>query len=122
MGINKDQVDGRVKEVAGKVQEVAGRAVGSPTQELKGKLKKTIGNVQADYGDCRPSAKVRAERRRGGSCATRRQSFAHDPVFGHPLEVPANFGRAAQGSAPNGPPELLSGQLHMRLKYGDCLP
>jgi uncharacterized protein YjbJ (UPF0337 family) len=51
MGINKDQVDGRVKEAAGKVQEVAGRAVGSPTQELKGKVKKTIGSVQADYGD-----------------------------------------------------------------------
>ena len=43
MGINKDQVDGRVKEAAGKVQEVAGRVTGSPTQELKGKVKKTVG-------------------------------------------------------------------------------
>ena len=40
MGINKDQLDGRVKEAAGKVQEVAGRTVGNPTQELKGKVKK----------------------------------------------------------------------------------
>jgi uncharacterized protein YjbJ (UPF0337 family) len=60
MGINKDQVDGRVKEAAGKVQEVAGRAVGSPTQELKGKLKKTIGNVQADYGDAKERNKDEA--------------------------------------------------------------
>ena len=29
MGINKDQVDGRVKEAAGKVQEVAGKTVGT---------------------------------------------------------------------------------------------
>ena len=61
MGINKDQVDGRVKEAAGKVQEVAGRAVGSPTQELKGKLKKNIGSVQADYGDAKERNKEAAK-------------------------------------------------------------
>lgn len=53
MGINKDQVDGRVKEAAGKVQEVAGRATGNTTQELKGKLKKTVGSTQAGLGDAR---------------------------------------------------------------------
>ena len=34
MSINKDQVEGRVKEAAGKVQEVAGKAVGSTTQQV----------------------------------------------------------------------------------------
>ena len=34
MGINKDQVEGRVKEATGKVREVAGRAVGSTKEEL----------------------------------------------------------------------------------------
>ena len=53
MGINKDQVDGRVKEAAGKVQEVAGRTVGSPTQELKGKVKKNVGAAQAELGDAK---------------------------------------------------------------------
>ena len=47
MGINKDQVDGRVKEATGKAQEVAGRVVGNPTQELKGKVKKNVGAAQA---------------------------------------------------------------------------
>lgn len=57
MGINKDQVDGRVKEAAGKVQEVAGRTVGSPEQELKGKLKKTVGAAQAGFGDAKERVK-----------------------------------------------------------------
>jgi uncharacterized protein YjbJ (UPF0337 family) len=57
MGINKDQVDGRVKEAAGKVQEVAGRVTGSPTQELKGKVKKTVGSAQAGFGDAKERVK-----------------------------------------------------------------
>ena len=62
MGINKDQVDGRVKEAAGKVQEVAGRTVGSPTQELKGKVKKTVGAAQAEYGNAKERFKEDARR------------------------------------------------------------
>jgi uncharacterized protein YjbJ (UPF0337 family) len=57
MGINKDQVDGRVKEATGKVQEVAGRVAGSPTQELKGKVKKTMGTAQAEFGDAKERVK-----------------------------------------------------------------
>ena len=66
MGINKDQVDGRVKEATGKIQEVAGRVAGSPTQELKGKVKKTIGTAQAEFGDAKERVKndVREEARR----------------------------------------------------------
>jgi uncharacterized protein YjbJ (UPF0337 family) len=57
MGINKDQVDGRVKESAGKVQEVAGRVTGSPTQEIKGTVKKAVGSVQAGFGDAKEKVK-----------------------------------------------------------------
>lgn len=60
MGINKDQVDGRVKEAAGKIQEVAGRVAGSPTQEIKGKVKKTVGTAQAGFGDAKESLKDNA--------------------------------------------------------------
>ena len=60
MGINKDQVDGRVKEAAGKIQEVAGRVTGSPTQELKGKVKKTVGTAQAGFGDAKERVKDNA--------------------------------------------------------------
>ncbi|MFL6600058.1 MAG: CsbD family protein [Steroidobacteraceae bacterium] len=51
MGINKDQVGGRLKEGAGKVQEVTGRATRNRTQEAKGTLKKNVGAAQAKVGD-----------------------------------------------------------------------
>ena len=51
MGINKDQVEGRVKEGLGKAQEVGGRLTGNRTQEAKGALKKNVGAAQAKVGD-----------------------------------------------------------------------
>jgi uncharacterized protein YjbJ (UPF0337 family) len=57
MGINKDQVDGRMKEAARKVQEVAGRVTGSHTQEAKGAINKNLGAAQAKVGDVTEKAK-----------------------------------------------------------------
>jgi uncharacterized protein YjbJ (UPF0337 family) len=57
MGINKDQVEGRVKEAAGKVQEVAGKAVGSTTQQVKGNVNKNVGAAQAKFGDVKSDVK-----------------------------------------------------------------
>jgi uncharacterized protein YjbJ (UPF0337 family) len=57
MGINKDQVEGRVKEAAGKVQEVAGKAVGSTTQQAKGLGKQVGGAAQAKFGDAKEAVK-----------------------------------------------------------------
>jgi uncharacterized protein YjbJ (UPF0337 family) len=51
VGINKDQVEGRIKEGMGKAQEVAGRVTGNRTQEAKGALKKNVGTAQAKVGD-----------------------------------------------------------------------
>ncbi len=51
MGINKDQIEGRVKEAGGKAQEVAGRVVGNRTQEAKGVINKNVGAAQAKVGD-----------------------------------------------------------------------
>jgi uncharacterized protein YjbJ (UPF0337 family) len=51
MGINKDQVEGRIKEGAGKAQEVTGRATGNRTQEAKGAIHKNVGAAQAKVGD-----------------------------------------------------------------------
>ena len=53
MDINKDQVEGRVKEAAGKVQEVAGKAVGSKTQQAKGLVNQVGGAAQAAFGDAK---------------------------------------------------------------------
>jgi uncharacterized protein YjbJ (UPF0337 family) len=51
MSINKDQVEGRMKEAGGKVQETLGKTVGNTKQEIKGKVNKVAGAAQATYGD-----------------------------------------------------------------------
>ena len=51
--MNRDQVKGRVKEVAGKVEKNVGRAVGSPKTELKGIAKEIAGKAQKIVGDAR---------------------------------------------------------------------
>lgn len=55
--MNKDQVEGRIKEAAGKVQEVAGKTVGNPTQQVKGAVNKNVGAAQAKYGDVKNDVK-----------------------------------------------------------------
>ncbi len=57
MGINKDQVEGRAKEVSGKIQEKFGNLTGNKTQEAKGIINKTVGAAQAKLGDVVEHAK-----------------------------------------------------------------
>jgi len=57
MSMNKDQVDGRIKEVKGKIKEVAGNLVGNETMEAKGKIQKTLGKAQAKFGDVKKDLK-----------------------------------------------------------------
>lgn len=51
--MNKDQIEGSIKDAAGKVQQKIGEIVGNPKQQMKGvqkqikgKTKKAIGNVK----------------------------------------------------------------------------
>jgi uncharacterized protein YjbJ (UPF0337 family) len=62
MGINKDQIEGRAKEVAGKVQEGVGKAVGSKDQQAKGKMNKNVGAAQAKFGDTKSRLKDSIEK------------------------------------------------------------
>ena len=57
MSINKDQVEGRVKEAAGKVQETTGKAMGNIGQQVKGNINKNVGAAQAKFGDMKSHAK-----------------------------------------------------------------
>ena len=57
MGMNKDQVKGRVKEAKGKIKEVAGKLVGNESLEAKGKVQKTLGKAQAKFGDVKKDLK-----------------------------------------------------------------
>jgi uncharacterized protein YjbJ (UPF0337 family) len=55
--MNKDQVDGHIKEVKGKIKEVTGRVIGDKTMENKGKLQNAVGKAQAGYGDVKEDIK-----------------------------------------------------------------
>ena len=55
--MNKDQAKGRVEEAKGKVKEVTGKLVGNDDLELKGKIQKSGGKVQAAYGDLKEDIK-----------------------------------------------------------------
>lgn len=55
--MNKDQAKGRIEEAKGKVKEVAGKVSGNKDLEQEGKIQKTIGKVQAGYGDLKEDIK-----------------------------------------------------------------
>jgi uncharacterized protein YjbJ (UPF0337 family) len=57
MNSNKDQVEGRIKELKGTIKEVAGQVVGNEKLEEKGKVQKTLGRAQAKFGDVKQDVK-----------------------------------------------------------------
>jgi len=61
MGINKDQVEGRLKEAGGKIQEGFGKAVGNTAETIKGKFNKNVGAAQAKLGDVTERARDNAK-------------------------------------------------------------
>lgn len=54
--MNKDQVKGKIKEVAGEVQEHTGKAVGNAEQQAKGHAREFQGKAQKAAGDARENA------------------------------------------------------------------
>ena len=57
MGVNKDQIQGRVKEAAGKAKEIVGKVVGNDRLEVKGIVESNVGEVQARIGDIQKNVK-----------------------------------------------------------------
>ena len=55
--MNKDQINGTVKNAAGKVQEQAGKIIGSTEQQAKGIGKQIAGQAQKTVGDVKQVAK-----------------------------------------------------------------
>ena len=55
--MNKDQIDGRTKEIKGKVKEIDGKIVGNKEMEAKGKVKNKLGKAQAAFGDVKADVK-----------------------------------------------------------------
>jgi uncharacterized protein YjbJ (UPF0337 family) len=55
--MNKNQINGTVKDLAGKVQEEAGKLVGSKEQEAKGIHKQVVGKAEKRLGDVKEIVK-----------------------------------------------------------------
>ena len=55
--MNRDQVNGRLKEARGKVQEKAGKATGNTSARLKGMARQASGKLQKTAGDSRENAR-----------------------------------------------------------------
>ena len=49
--MNRDQVNGRMKDMGGKIQEKAGKATGNRSQQAKGLIKQGVGKLQKTVGD-----------------------------------------------------------------------
>lgn len=62
--MNKDQVEGKAKDVAGRVERQAGEWVGSKDAQVKGTAKQAEGKVQKAWGDVKDATEKAADRNR----------------------------------------------------------
>ena len=59
--MNKDRVEGKVKDIAGKAQRKAGEWADDPEQEAKGAAKQVEGKVQNAWGQAKDATKDRGK-------------------------------------------------------------
>jgi uncharacterized protein YjbJ (UPF0337 family) len=54
--MNRDQVEGKIKDVAGKAQRELGDATDNASQQVKGGAKQVEGKIQQRVGDAKEAA------------------------------------------------------------------
>jgi uncharacterized protein YjbJ (UPF0337 family) len=57
MSINKDRVEGRLRETEGKIKEMAGKVTGDEKLEVKDKVQGIVGEAQSKFGDIKQDVK-----------------------------------------------------------------
>lgn len=62
--MNKDQVEGKVKDVAGRVERQAGEWTGSTEKQAQGAMKQVEGKVQNAWGDAKEAGKQSVDKNR----------------------------------------------------------
>jgi uncharacterized protein YjbJ (UPF0337 family) len=60
--VNKDQVEGKVKDVAGRVERQAGEWTGNKEAEVRGAAKQAEGKVQNAWGDVKDAGRKAADK------------------------------------------------------------
>jgi uncharacterized protein YjbJ (UPF0337 family) len=56
--MNKDQIEGKLKNVGGKIQQEVGDLIDSPEQEAKGLKNQAEGKVQEKVGDLKEAVRI----------------------------------------------------------------
>jgi uncharacterized protein YjbJ (UPF0337 family) len=64
--MNKDQVEGKLKDVAGRVERQAGEWTGSKEAEARGAAKQVEGKVQGAWGDVKDAGQKAADKAKTG--------------------------------------------------------
>lgn len=59
--MNKDRVEGKVKDIAGRVERQAGEWTDNPKTQVKGAAKQAEGKVQNAWGKAKDAAKQMAD-------------------------------------------------------------
>lgn len=59
--MNKDRVEGKVKDVAGRIERQAGEWTGDPKKQAAGAAKQVEGKVQNTWGKLKDAAKQEAD-------------------------------------------------------------
>jgi uncharacterized protein YjbJ (UPF0337 family) len=62
MAMNKDQVEGKIKDVAGRVERQAGEWTGDKETQAEGSLKQAEGKVQNAWGNVKDATKKAVDR------------------------------------------------------------
>ena len=60
--MNKDQVEGKVKDVAGRIERQAGEWTGNSKTQADGAVKQVEGKVQKAWGDVKDAGEKAAEK------------------------------------------------------------
>lgn len=81
--MNKDQVHGKVKDVAGRIERQAGEWTGDPRKQVHGALKQAEGKVQSAWGNAKDDGKKAADK------ATKNSDPAEDSANAETAEVEA---------------------------------
>jgi uncharacterized protein YjbJ (UPF0337 family) len=71
--MNKDRVEGKIKDVAGRVERQAGEWTDNPKMQVKGTAKQAEGKVQNAWGKAKSAANQAADDAEAGSKAPQRE-------------------------------------------------
>ena len=72
--MNKDRVEGKVKDIAGRVERQAGEWTDDPKMQVKGAAKQAEGKVQNTWGKTKDATKQAADDAKAASKSPQRAS------------------------------------------------